>query len=229
MPSTTTKKRGNQLVITFKNANSELEINDVIHDEVFNLSQSEYSFILRPTSNAWRFGLRLYTSEQIPFSTTSRHIKEGNIDLQIAVGTWYKRENYWENPNRIELNQYNLDSLDHILDRFDEYKDKERVELSIGRDSADILNIVYKTGKHRVSKNLNIPAEYNYFKLFAWADKKEFDIDCTIKVKRKKSSGTGSNSERFWFLKLSPDSWNVSNLIEGAVTWFGSFQPKTGE
>lgn len=233
MPSTTFSKKGNQTLINFKNT-GDLELNDVIHEEVFDLAGADYSFTIQAKSNSWRLGIRLFTSKEIPFSSSARHINEGNVDIQLAVGTWYKPENYWENPNRIELGQYNIESIDHVIDRFDDYKDLSKVEFSIGRDGRDILNVVYKTDKHRASKNIPLPSEHRYFKIFAWADKKDFEINCTVRVKVK---GAPKNltvkpikpSNKYWFLKLSPDSWSVANLIEGAETWFGTYLPKTGE
>lgn len=230
MPSTTPKRKGNRNVINFRNTGTS-EWNDVVHNEVFDLENNDYIFTIEPNTNFWRFGLRLFNSIEIPFSSNSRH-NELNIDIHLAVGTWYKAENRWENANRIELGQYNIKSIDHIIDRFDEYKSLNKVEFSVGRDSADVLNVVYKTGQHRISRNIPLSSQLRYFKIFVWADMIDFDLDCIIKVKKKitpDKTPSKTNSRQYWFLKLSPDSWDIVNLVKGAQTWFGSHNPRSGQ
>jgi hypothetical protein len=169
MPSTIIKTKGNISTINFKNT-GHTEWNDVIHDQVYELDNTDYLFVLEPRTENWRFGLRLFPTKNIPFSTTSRHINEGNIDIQLAVGTWYKPQNYWENPNRIELGQYNVTSIDRVIDRWDQHTSLTKVEFVVGRSGTNKLQLNYSIGTHKVSKDIPVPLEFKFFKIFAWAD-----------------------------------------------------------
>lgn len=172
---------------TFKN-NGLGTYNDQIFDRLFNLKNIEYTFELKPNANTkfWRFGIRMSKTENIEFYHPYHRYKDPDykkfIDINLGVGEWDGKE--WSLPKRLHLAQYNLyeDPNKHILDRSETYEEYSKVEWTIKCIKQGSLYISYKAGGSPIfSNNYPLSSQYEYFKIFAWADEREFMIDCTIK------------------------------------------------
>ena len=187
MKQATFKNRGQDRVINFVNS-GQVEFNDVIYDELFDLEKNEFSFAIHPNTDYWRFGLRISPSNTVEFHEGMRHVKGNHIDIQVAVGKWFRPQNRWENGNIIELGKYDQEAVHEVIDTFEKYEKRTEVRFSIGKYESNILSIVYETGSYKASQNIPISINFRYFKVFAWADMIAFNLDCTIHIPQLSSS-----------------------------------------
>jgi len=169
----------------FKNNGSEIN-NDVVYDYPFDLLNFSHTFLIQPKTKFWRLGLRFSKTSDIKFyHPLDRHKNKETPDIQISAGECDKLYS-WSLPNRLQLSQYYLGKLDHILKRFDTYQEQELIRLDINfkkntQDLGNILSItVYIAGQPPISEILSVNEDYRYFKVFAWADKIDFEIDCSF-------------------------------------------------
>ncbi len=162
----------------------ETEYNDVVYDHVFDLSNNEFTFLIKPQNTIyWRFGIRLSATPEIEFYHPSgRYQKKDTADVHIAAGEWNGQ--VWILPNRFQMAQYYLPNQEHILSRFEKYEPFQPVEWQlrflVNRGEGNVLLLGYKIGNDVFSQQYAIAENYKYFKVFAWADKSNFSLDCTI-------------------------------------------------
>lgn len=174
---------------TFRN-NGLGEYNDDVFEQLFDLSGKEYILKVYPNKKTkfWRFGIRLSKTDNIEFySPEGRYIEPGFkkfIDIHLGVGNWDRTLDAWSSPRNISLAQYNLfeDPLKHVLDNSETYTEFGKVEWMIKYiQEQKSLYVSYEAeGCKAFSASYPLNSEYKYFKVFAWADATDFEIECTI-------------------------------------------------
>jgi internalin A len=173
---------------TFKN-NGELINNDVVlPGHSFLANGYFYHFFIRPKTSFWRFGIRLSKTETIHFYHPEHRYKSPDfqknyIDIHLGVGEWNNDE--WFYPKKLHLAQYNINTEnDHILNRAENYQERGAVEWRVQKNiEANELDISFTaTPNISVSKKVKISDEFKYFKVFAWADKIDFELDCLVEI-----------------------------------------------
>lgn len=170
----------------FKNT-GEKNINDVIHDQLFDLVLYDYKFSVLPKTKFWRFGLRLSKSEEIRFSETNRH---GNTEfVDIHLGTGLPENAVWKDSNALHLVHYHIPNLNHTISLCNTYVELSTIlfEVSFNAEKK-VLLVNYKTeGCGEFQTELKL-VDFKYFKIFAWADNIEFDLTCNWEVYSKKQA-----------------------------------------
>jgi hypothetical protein len=176
---TTEKKTYN-----FKNT-GEKELNDVVYPgPSFELLYHSYTFTITPKTSFWRFGIRLSTNKVVEFNQAGRYINAQYPDLQIVVGD--RPNGQWINPNKIELGNYHYYKGYEKENPFDvchTYVKLAQVTLQLTYNPEDYsFTISYAAdGCPGFEKKLLV-YDYRYFKVFAWADFIDFDLDCTFSI-----------------------------------------------
>ena len=144
--------------------------------------------MLRPKTKFWRFGIRLSKTEKIEFYHPKDRYKspefwDNYIDIHLGVGEWDNVN--WSLPNRFHLVVYNLTVKgDKELNNQDTYVENGDVkwEIIMTNDKKNLATSYNAEGCKPFTKILELPNDYKYFKVFAWADKTNFEIDCGILI-----------------------------------------------
>lgn len=171
----------------FKNT-GELNNNDVVYEKLFELTNHSYTFSLIPNTKFWRFGIRFSKTETIEFYHPEHRYKspdfwDNYIDIHLGVGEWNNVN--WYLPNRFHFVEYNLNEKGNKeLNNQDTYIEKGAVtwKIEMSQDQKHLLTSYIAAGCLPFEKKLELPNEYKYFQVFAWADKIEFEIVCIIKI-----------------------------------------------
>ncbi len=206
----------------FKNDGGNI-YNDVVYDKSFELLNHNYTFSLYPKTTYWRFGIRLGETAHILFFHPDGRYKEDDIpDIHTGVGEWDGI--HWSLPGRIHLAQYHLPAYDHLLDRKDSYTTMGDVLFNIQYESnTSHLLLFYKAeGCPDFSTRVAIDRKFKFFKIFAWADKIDFEIDCTIRIRdmNQPIQGLYNGTKNYWLLKLNSQKWAIDEFIEGQPVFF---------
>ena len=173
------------LEYTFRNKGTGQYNFDVYDHPSFDLGQYEYSFLLRPGSRFWRFGIALSSNKDFKFVHPSRKHDDSAlrfIELRIGIRT----EIQWSNANIINLRTRNTDQKvnPHL---YDTYIEQSPVEFVINYDSlyASVNTTVFAEGCPEFGSEYILP-EFRYFRIFAWAEFTSFELSCTIITKKAK-------------------------------------------
>lgn len=173
----------------FKNSGDK-EHNDVVFPGApFILKSFSYKFHIQPKTEFWRFGIRLSKTEDISFVFNGdRHLQGDSHeykDVHISAGD--RPEGVWTNPNQFYVTAYNFpkEVIKPDIHGESTYKSGIPVEFRVELDSERNLLNVGTNSSVTSSWSTSIPLdpEYKYFKIFAWADKVNFELDCTISIR----------------------------------------------
>jgi hypothetical protein len=210
--------------IVLKNSGG-IEYNDVADDAVFDLYDNTYQIVLSPKDQFWRFGFRFSSNEKIEFvHPTGRYNNRDYANIELDVGDM-KSPKEWTSPNKIELGCYWLPGFDngHIFNRFESYIPLSTVEVNLRYDQqTSLLYISYAAGAGHFHEVPIALTEVRYFRVIAWADWIDFEIECTIHINNalNPSSAFGQGKQGYWLLKLDPDLWPIDGLRAGTTEWF---------
>lgn len=165
----------------FKN-NGDRIFNDVIDNEVFELFDYSYTFILKPKTKYWRFGIKLSKDQHFEFLPNARHQRADQPDIHIGVGTPKDNVSWqWNHPNHLHLVHYHLPEYNnHTLYDCVTFKSLSEVEWRIINKNGRTHIVFNGESCLTFNKEIVIPEEYKYFKIYAWADKIAFEIDCKV-------------------------------------------------
>ncbi len=203
-------------------SNKQIEYNDeVYHQRIFELEHYIYNFSIQPKVKYWRFGIRLSETKDIKFFHPSGRYNspapQNTLeDIHLGVGDWDGK--VWSNSNRLHLAQYYLRDYNTELNLCDTYVENSTVEWVVRFDNArNVLVMSHNSGSCSYDTELSVKEGYKYFKVFAWADEVQYEIDCTITVSDflENQSKSSLENNNYWFLKLSPESWRVEDLRTG--------------
>ncbi len=164
---------------TIKNS-GEKEINDVRHSEVFQLEGYSYKISIKPKCKFWRIGLRFSVDRRGGSWSTSHRYNDTQIQhLEVCVGV--RPNGDWQQPNLIQLQQYNIQDAPDILHSCDAYEEFSEVSLSVRPKTSGQLEISLSSIHCRTySTEVNIVFA-QAFTFFAWADWTDFELECQIK------------------------------------------------
>lgn len=200
--------------IVFKNTGEKVR-NDVIYDQIFELIDFSYVFTVFPKTKFWRFGLRFSKTKEILFDINSgnRHEYSEYKDLHLSVGT-SPNTGQWENSNRLELTQYHFGPPNLLYNRCENYVELGPVQFGINYDSSSkVLAIWYSSGKCQKYETQIELNDYEYFKIFAWADKIDFELSALIEQMGK---GPGQITD-LKGNKVEFQEYELSFYVAGAV------------
>lgn len=168
--------------ITLKNTGSEI-YNDVVYSETFDINISnDFTFIIKPKYNFWRFGIRLSKSPKIEFFHPDNRYKQPEFnkykDLHIGEGDWEQNSNRWTNQYKFYLAQYNFDTPQkRVLSKYEDHS-KDPIKWQIKFDNTKkSIKTIFNTNEFTFPID-----DYSYFQIFAWADKTDFEIDFSINI-----------------------------------------------
>ncbi|MGN6802896.1 MAG: hypothetical protein ACTHJN_13420, partial [Ginsengibacter sp.] len=167
----------------FKNKGFEKYNDDVFDHEPFDLTNNTFHFLLRPIkSRYWRFGLVLSKSRNFKFDPQEieRYNDENLKFVEINVGELQDNDE-WGYPNRIAIGSYHIPGYEGFPKRSESYTSGDIVQVKIKLDSISNLLFEYNTNTLRDQESFPID-NYRYFRIFSWADKISFEIDCEISI-----------------------------------------------
>ncbi|MEO5998949.1 MAG: leucine-rich repeat domain-containing protein [Chitinophagaceae bacterium] len=187
----------------FKNSGG-TEMNDVfMPTPSLELPNYSYQIIVSPKTNFWRLGLRFSKTADIQFNSAGRYVNFDLKDLQIAAGKMMDKGE-WLSANVLELGSSYIadEGSNQVFDKWDTYKSESNVELNVKEGSK--LNTLYYSfkaeGCPEIKNEIYFPQEYRYFKIFAWADYVNFELECVI------------NSDKQLPLRLIEENRNTKNI-----------------
>jgi hypothetical protein len=163
--------------------NGSSEYNDDVLNTVFDLANKEYSFLIQPSPKTkfWRFGMVLSTAGKFEFNPSIGRYNDKNLRfIEINVGEVV--ENQWQSENRFQIGAYYLEGYSSPIRRFDNYVSGSEVRVRLKIEGADNLVLLGYSTENIQDKELFEIKGYRYFRLFAWADKIEFEINCTVEI-----------------------------------------------
>jgi hypothetical protein len=159
------------------------EFNDTSYDRVFDLTDSNYKITLKPKGTSWRFGVRFGRTADIPFYHPSGRYNNPDFpNIELVVGVRNNLTGLWTEPNRLELGSYFIPDLDDpLLNRWEHYEPTSQVALYlIFNHLSSELTVAYHVSDKLISeKRITLPG-FKYFKVFAWADYTDYEIDTVI-------------------------------------------------
>ncbi|HEY4324464.1 MAG TPA: leucine-rich repeat domain-containing protein [Mucilaginibacter sp.] len=203
-----------QLSFTLSNTGN-LVHNDTVWPEVFDLQGISYIFKLKPGTTFWRFGLRLSTTSDIEFFHPKARYKQPEFsrykDIHLAVGEW--NNSTWSNPERFQLVLYNF-GKDDVFYRDNNFKRLGNVEwhLQYLLETNSLYVYCSAEGIKTFEDVYPLSSEYKYFKIFAWADKFEYDISCDLLISS--TPEIDHNSEAF---KLNNVTFRLGDMFNPEV------------
>jgi internalin A len=177
--------------------------NDTTWPEVFNLQELSYIFKLRPETTFWRFGLRLSASSDVEFFHPEARYPQPEFsrykDIHLGAGEWNNAT--WSNPERFQVVLYNFDK-DDIAFRDNNYIHSGKVEWYVQYipDKEGLYICCSAEGIKTFEAVYPLSSKYKYFKVFAWADKFEYEISCDVFI------STRSEIDR------SPEAFRLGNV-----------------
>ena len=157
--------------------------NDIVYPGSYSLENNSFKFTIKPKTKFWRLGIRLSKTETIDFYHPEHRYKKPEFDkfkdIHLSIGEFDKG---WILPNRLQLAQYNLENYQHILNRVDTYTELGEIDWIIEYDynRKKLSTLINASGCEPFSALFEVNEEYKYFKIFAWADGIDFEIDFTI-------------------------------------------------
>ena len=192
------------------------ENNDSLFDyPSFDLTENEYTFFIKPsnTTKYWRFGFVLSQSKEFEFLPHDGRYKNKSLKyIEIDVGD--RPKGHWDLPNLIALGSREIEGFQGHPKRKKTYKEFSEVQLSLKLDSDLNVFASYITQNAQDSERYPIKG-FNYFKIFAWADNLEFEIDCSISIE---SSIQENNDSKINKQDDEPASYNISVTKKVAET-----------
>ncbi|MEO7990926.1 MAG: AAA family ATPase [Chryseolinea sp.] len=164
--------------------NGDTEFNDVgLPDSLFDLAINSYSFLIRPKSEFWRFGLRFSDTIDRRFSSSdSRYGDKELKHLEIAVGEMESKTRAWNGSNRLYLQEYHLINLSagSVINKWDNYIPKSEIFVEVKWINQDNILVSLSSTQIPTYSTILALGSSKFFKLFAWADNIDFDIECEV-------------------------------------------------
>jgi internalin A len=175
---------GNKFI--FKN-NGSNKYNDIVYPGApFILSGYTYKFQIKPKTKFWRFGFRFSETENIEFyHPENRYVYHNLKDLHFGAGEY--SDSIWKYSNHLQLIQYNFGNSKPIIDLWDSYQEFETVECILQyKSESKVLEISYATKEYTnelYNKKFSLFLDdFRHFKIFAWADSINFEIECDFQI-----------------------------------------------
>ncbi|AEV98136.1 hypothetical protein A4D02_33640 [Niastella koreensis] len=160
------------------------EYNDHVFPGVpFQLKDKKYRFTLQPTGLPvfLRFGIALSKTEEIDFAPQNGRYNNANLKF-IEVHQGDLKEKKARSSNKLEIDTYYFSEHKGPRVTFQEYERGSIIDIWIQYDpSNETLRYKLTSGDNTYENNFSITG-YNFFKIFAWADYHEFNIDVQIEI-----------------------------------------------
>ena len=165
------------------------EYNDAVYrDKTFDGLHREFAFDLHPFASTlfWRFGLAFSRTESFDFDPNrGRYNNRDLCFIEINVGGMSNDQ--WEHPENIALSSYYLEGLKPPYDQANDLTPGAPVTLYVRYlqeegNAPNTLWFKYDTANHDGKPVTIAVGDFRYFRIFAWADKREFSLECTITI-----------------------------------------------
>jgi hypothetical protein len=182
------------LSYTFSNSGDSL-LNDVVYpDKALDLNNNSYSFLITPKTNFWRFGIRFGKTESANFSSNQGRYNDEEVKhIEVAAGVRSDDEGKWSQPNFLFLQEYfvKVSGKGSVINGWQYYSPLSVINLEMKYDSkkGSLVISCWAENCQLYSTELSIPG-YNFFKMAAWADKIDFEVDCQVKIVEQKAWDT---------------------------------------
>ena len=208
------------------------EYNDSVFSQVLPLipDENEYRITLSPLSDTfyWRFGLAMSREESFDFTPSEgRYANQDLRFIEIDVGERINGE--WTYPGRLSLGSYYFPGIDTYIHREETYIPRSEVEVSFRADAKSNQIEVSVAAGGSAPFNAQFPFDdFQYIKIFAWADHSSYELDCHIAIRDIESKekyeepAEPSPGNNFWLLKLNTAAWEISSFTVGTVIQSGS-------
>jgi len=161
--------------------------NDHFLDATFYLKGTDFKIIIKPSSTRfWRLGLRFAREDRFPPITEDRHSNTNIADIHLSAGDITDvAQNHWGVPNQLTLTNYNATVIKDTIESMQNYSG-EPVNLMItsNEDASFVRFSFVVNGRSYGNREFDLH-EFNYCKIFAWADHSLFSLDADIEVTRK--------------------------------------------
>ncbi|MBT1696063.1 AAA family ATPase [Fulvivirgaceae bacterium PWU4] len=161
----------------FKNSNRN-EVNDVPHPKIFQIEGYAYTILIRPKCEFWRIGLRFSNDIRgSGWSTTHRYNNSEIKHIEVCVGV--RPDGSWQNPNSIQLQQYNIQGVDDTLYTCNEYLEQAEVQLKIESKPFGKIQVQIFSGNCFSATEVDLGWSKT-FQIFGWSDFTDFEIDMDV-------------------------------------------------
>lgn len=162
--------------------NGQSELNDVtIPIATFQLRAAPYTFLIKPKSKFWRFGVRFGPSVDSQYgSINSRYSQKDIKHIEVCAGSVSPDTKDWVGENRLYLQEYHVASEGSVVNTWESYAPGSEVLLEVRQDSGQniLVSCEPKGGPEFQSV---LPMAYTYFRVFGWADNIDFELGVEIK------------------------------------------------
>lgn len=163
------------------------ERNDHFLDEVFEIKKTDFKIIIKPTNTKfWRLGFRFTKDEKFPPITQGRHQDNTVADVHISVGDIDSVENNtWNFPNQLTLTHYHASVIEDRITSLHDYSGQSVTLFVTSNGDASIVEFrIVVEGQPAGHRKFDLH-DFNYCKIFAWADYQQFQLDVNIEAIRK--------------------------------------------
>lgn len=188
---------------SFSYSNTRPNEDDSTYNKVFDIYNKKYNFTFEiPSIQHWRFGFKLSKTTNFPVAISIRLYEEYPL---FHIGKDITREKV-ENKGDVLATFYKNDVVvgqetteDYIYDV--KLNPSKTIGLRIGKVATTVVINLYADGKHVTDISIPDMSEYNFIKLFAWADndkvnngdKYDISVDVSDRGPRLFTSSTTEN------------------------------------
>jgi hypothetical protein len=163
--------------------------NDHFFEEMFDFKKTEFEITVKPLDTKyWRFGFRFSKTSDFPFIAEDRHFNKSIVDIHLSVGDVIDGGSMvWAHENQLTLTVYHTTPVENKVNSLHNYTQtpvnihlSSNLEGSVVIFNADTDNVLVATSIFDLR-------EFNYCKIFAWADAIPFKIEAIIDLKIKRA------------------------------------------
>lgn len=172
----------------FENNGTKIYNDQVYPGHPFMLVGYEYEYLITPYSDFWRIGFRIGKTAQIEFFHPEARYPEAKfrhnyIDIAIAAGRWDGKK--WSEPGLIEISK--VDFLEPVSQKFNfanyDAQSSFKIKLLYTRSKQELKIVLNFINARALTVKFKIPTEFEFFKPFVWADKKNYKISLETTIK----------------------------------------------
>ncbi len=163
------------------------ERNDHFIDKAFEIKKTDFKIIINPgKTKFWRLGFRFTKEEKFPPTAQGRHQDNSVADVHICVGDIESTgDNVWSFENQLTLTHYHAPLIEDKITSLQDYNGQV-VTLSVNSNKdASIVDFRVEVDGQSVGYRKFDLHEFNFCKIFAWADYQHFQLDVNILAIRK--------------------------------------------
>lgn len=158
--------------------------NDHFLDRNFEFKKTNFTIVIHPGSTKfWRLGFRFSKDEYFPSIGSGRHGDSNFPDIHISVGDIVDMSNNtWGAQNQLTLTTYNAKAIDSKINSLHDYAGTDVIFTMTSNPDGSMVEFKIETNGQSGGSSTYDLHEYNFCKIFAWADYEQFLLDTEIEV-----------------------------------------------